>query len=130
MSKQIKISEDHLRGAMFKNKRKKKKTQPDMTGHLVFDRNELIKLIKKTKDTELKFWISGWHGNSKAGQYFMSLRANVNEESEIPEDEIEEEEEEIEEPKKKKSSKQNPKAKSKKIIEEEEEEEEDDPFLD
>lgn len=58
------------RGALFKNDRKEKETQPDYKGSLNVG--------------GVDYWISSWLSTSKAGAKYMSLAVNPKEEKQEP----------------------------------------------
>lgn len=96
------------RGVLFKNKRKKKESQPDMTGQIEIDGKE--------------YWLSAWYNESKRGMKFIALAATEKEEEE-EEEEDEDNDNENFIPKKKGKAKAKPKRKPAK---EDDEDEDDD----
>lgn len=58
------------RGALFKNDRKEKETQPDYKGSLNVG--------------GMDYWVSAWISTSKAGAKYMSLAVNPKEEQQAP----------------------------------------------
>lgn len=54
-------------GAIFKNDRKEKETQPDLTGNLNVNGTD--------------FWVSAWKETSKGGKPYYSIKVNPKEDS-------------------------------------------------
>lgn len=76
--------DNNLRGVLFKNKRKKKKAQPDFTGSAEID--------------GVEYWLSGWSRKSKSGNSFVSLAFTVKDEVESEDDDDEPEDESVDLP--------------------------------
>lgn len=71
--------DNDMRGVLFRNRRKRKESQPDFTGSAEID--------------GVEFWISGWQNTSKQGVKFMSLAFNVKQDDES--EEVEEDDDEV-----------------------------------
>lgn len=71
--------DNEMRGVLFRNKKKTKESQPDMTGSAEIE--------------GVEYWVSAWSNESKQGQKFLSLAFTVKEESEDEDDEDDEDEE-------------------------------------
>lgn len=75
--------DNNMRGVMFPNAKRTKKSQPNMTGSAEIE--------------GVEYWVSGWKRTSKSGDPYFSLAFTPKEEPEEDDDELEDEFEEEDE---------------------------------